>query len=157
MKKQFIRISLILSAVVVLFSSCTPEVKCSTPQDDNYNSQTNACDENATCAKFVRTNVTMQINGNTGSTYIISIVMNTVDYKIDVNTDWGITSAGVQSFTYSVAQSTATLDNAPVSFAGGSIDSSTINLNTSTNKVTINITFSGLGVGFDGTTADTEA
>lgn len=169
MKKMFLNFKTLgfvaLIAAGMTVSSCNQVTKgCMVANDDNYNAaateDTNptSCDENATSGKYARTNVTMNINGNSSNgTYLVTVAQGTSDYSIVVTTNWGLVGPSAQNFNFDVTQNQATLQGSPVSYSGGTVGPCTITYNTSTQKISIAITLAGYGAGIDGTTNDTEA
>jgi hypothetical protein len=162
MKKYSLNVKTFVSSVIVLgaltISSCN-QVKCNEPKDDNYESTTNNCNEDQTSGKFVRSNKTMLINGSdSNGHYLITIQQATEDYKIDLITNWGLTTSGggsvsAVSHTCSVSQNTATF---PATNIAGGTAAGTITYNPGTQKVSIQVTLSGFGSGIDGSSNDTE-
>lgn len=150
-----------LIAAGASLNSCNTVTKgCMVAADDEYNSAATedtdptSCDEDGTTGKYVRTNVTMNINGNSANgTYLVTIAQATADYEITITTDWGLIGPAASNFTATVTQNTATL--ASTSYGGGTV-SGTVVYNTSTSKISITLTLAGYGSGIDGTTNDTE-
>ena len=162
MKKSFLNLKTFVSSVIILgaltITSCN-QVKCNEPKDDNYESTTNNCNEDQTSGKFVRSDKTMAINGNTSNgTYLITINQASADYTINLITNWGLTTSGggsvsPVSHTCSVSQNTATF---PATNIAGGTAAGTITYNPGTQKVSIQVTLAGFGSGIDGSTNDTE-